>query len=207
MFYSAVIRRERMPFVFTRCLELPDIVVIEPPLFKDERGWFSETYRRTEFAGHGIDRPFVQDNHSLSTRRGVLRGLHFQSEPFAQDKLVRCVAGAILDIAVDIRRGSPTFAKWVKVEISAENRRVVWIPVGFAHGTLTLTDRAELIYKTTAEYSPLHERAILWSDPQIGIQWPIREPIVSAKDASAPLLADVENDFTWSASGVSDLSP
>jgi dTDP-4-dehydrorhamnose 3,5-epimerase len=196
-----------MPFVFTHCPQVPDIVVIEPPVFNDERGWFSETYRRTEFARHGIDRPFVQDNHSSSTRRGVIRGLHFQCEPFAQGKLVRCVVGAILDVAVDIRRGSPTFAKWVSVEISAENRRVIWIPIGFAHGTLTLTDGAELLYKTTTEYSPLHERAIRWSDPQIGIEWPIREPIVSAKDASASLLADVKDGFTWRASGGSHLGP
>lgn len=186
-----------MSFVFDRHPQMPDVVVITPRVLADERGWFSESYRRTAFAASGIDHEFVQQSRSRSSKRGILRGLHFQLEPFAQGKLVQCAVGAFFDVAVDIRRGSPTFAKWVGTEISAEDQRMVWIPPGFAHGAMALTDGAELVYLMTAEYRPMHERAIRWNDPAIGIDWPIGDPLLSPKDAGAPALADCDNTFVW----------
>ena len=167
---------------------LPGVLLIEPKVFGDERGFFMETYHAERFREIGIDAPFVQDNHSRSAR-GVLRGLHYQ-EPNPQGKLVRCPRGAIFDVAVDIRRGSPAFAKWFGVELSEENKKMLWVPPGFAHGFCALTDVAELVYKCTALYSPADERSIVWNDPQIGIEWPIAEPLLSPKDAAAPTLAE-----------------
>jgi dTDP-4-dehydrorhamnose 3,5-epimerase len=167
---------------------LPGVVLIEPRLFGDARGFFMETYRADIFREHGIDVTFVQDNHSRSTR-GVLRGLHYQ-EPFPQGKLVRCARGAIFDVAVDIRRGSPAFGKWYGTTLSEENRAMLWVPPGFAHGFCALTDDAELLYKTTEVYHPEADYSIRWNDPQIAIEWPIPDPTLSAKDAAAPLLRD-----------------
>jgi dTDP-4-dehydrorhamnose 3,5-epimerase len=176
---------------FTR-LEIPDVVLIEPKVFGDDRGFFYESFNRQVFAqGTGTDPDFVQDNHSRSSR-GVLRGLHYQIQQ-AQGKLVRVVQGRVFDVAVDLRRASPTFGKWVGVELSGENKHMLWVPAGFAHGFVTLSDTAEFLYKTTDYYAPAHERSILWSDPQIGIHWPIDfEPVLAKKDAAGVLLRDAE---------------
>jgi dTDP-4-dehydrorhamnose 3,5-epimerase len=185
-----------MPFDFRRSEVLPEVMIIEPRVFSDERGWFSETYRRTDFEAHGIKLGFVQDNHSRSTG-ATLRGLHFQKEPAAQGKLVRCIAGEVFDVAVDIRKGSPTYARWISTILSAENRLMTWVPPGFAHGFLTTSEIAELEYKVTSEYSSNHDRSVLWNDPAIGIKWPIDNPVLSTKDARAPLLRDADNNFVW----------
>jgi len=184
-----------MKFTATR---LPDVVIIEPTVFADERGWFMETFNQRRFedglAALGLPqpRPFVQDNESQSVR-GVLRGLHYQLPPHPQGKLVRVVAGTVVDVTVDIRRGSPHFGQWVAVELSAENRRQLWIPEGFAHGFMALSAEARFLYKTTDIYAKDCERAIRWDDPAIGIDWPADvQPLLAPKDASAPLLADAE---------------
>jgi len=162
---------------------IPDIVIIEPEVFGDQRGFFMETYRAPIFAQAGIDCSFVQDNHSGS-RRGILRGLHYQIRQ-AQGKLVRVIAGEIYDVAVDLRRSSPTFGKWVACTLSAENRRQVWVPPGFAHGFYVVSEWAEVLYKATDIYAPEWERTLLWNDPDLGIHWPIptgEEPLLSGKD-------------------------
>jgi len=162
---------------------IPDLIVLEPKIFGDERGFFFESFNRNTFLeATGIDAEFVQDNHSRS-EKNVLRGLHYQLAPKAQGKLVRVVFGAVFDVAVDIRKDSPTFGRWVGETLSAENKKQLWIPQGFAHGFLTLTDSAEFLYKTTEYYFPDHERCIAWNEPNIGIQWPLtEEPILSTKD-------------------------
>ncbi len=172
---------------------IPDVLIIEPKVFGDARGFFFESYNRQAFKeATGLDVDFVQDNHSKSTK-GVLRGLHYQLPPKAQGKLVRVVQGEVFDVAVDIRKSSPTFGKWVGDILSAENRKQLWIPPGFAHGFLTLSDTAEFLYKTTNYYSPEHERSLLWSDPALGIAWPIEgEPKLAMKDAAALTLKQAE---------------
>ncbi len=167
---------------------LPGVLVIEPKVFADERGFFMETYHAARFRGLGIEAIFVQDNHSRSAR-GVLRGLHYQ-EPNAQGKLVRCTRGVLYDVAVDIRVGSPHFGKWVGIDLTEENKRVLWVPAGFAHGFCALTDDADLVYKCTASYDAASDRSILWNDPDLAIEWPIAEPLLSPKDAAAPRLRD-----------------
>lgn len=176
---------------------IADVKVLVPKQFRDHRGFFSEVYSRKALAAAGIDREFVQDNHSLSVEKGVLRGLHYQLPPMAQDKLVRVVRGAILDVAVDIRRSSPTFGKHVAVEISADNWRQIFVPVGFAHGFVTLEPNTEVIYKVSAPYSPEHERAIRWNDPALGINWGVTEgqAILSGRDQTHPPLASVTDLF------------
>src|SRR5688572_7590607 len=166
---------------------LPEVLLIEPRVFQDDRGFFLETYNESRFAEHGIPQRFVQDNHSRSARN-VLRGLHFQ-EPNPQGKLLRVVRGAVFDVAVDIRKGSPTFGKWFGVELSEENQRMLWVPEGFAHGFWVLRDDTDVLYKCTALYQPAAEQSILWNDPEIGIAWPEGDPILSAKDAAAPRLS------------------
>ena len=163
---------------------IPEVLVLEPKVFGDERGFFMETFNAKVFAElTGNAKPFVQDNHSLSAR-GVLRGLHYQIGRHAQDKLVRVLAGEIFDVAIDIRRGSPTLGQWVGVHLSAENKRQLWVPAGFAHGFLVISDSAEVAYKVTDYYDPSSERSIRWDDPRVGIQWPFSgQPQVSAKDA------------------------
>ncbi|MFG6656279.1 dTDP-4-dehydrorhamnose 3,5-epimerase [Scandinavium sp. M-37] len=164
--------------------DIPDVMIIEPKVFGDDRGFFFESYSQKIFeeaVGRKVE--FVQDNHSKSAK-GVLRGLHYQLEPHAQGKLVRCVVGEVFDVAVDIRKSSPTFGKWVGVNLSAENKRQLWIPEGFAHGFLVLSETAEFVYKTTNYYHPESDRGIIWNDPDIGIEWPeIGEKILSAKDS------------------------
>jgi len=166
---------------------LPGVRILEPKVWADARGYFMETYHAKRFREIGIDFPFVQDNHSRSVR-GVLRGLHYQ-EPNAQGKLVRCTRGAVYDVALDIRRGSPQFGKWVAVELTEENRRMLWVPPGFAHGFCALTD-ADVVYKCTALYDAENDRSILWNDPDLGIDWPLSSPLQSPKDAAAPRLKD-----------------
>ena len=167
-------------------LAIPDVILLEPRVFGDDRGFFFESYNRRAFReATGVDPDFVQDNHSRSVK-GVLRGLHYQLVPKAQGKLVRVTAGEVFDVAVDIRPGSATFGKWVGEVLSAENKRQLWIPPGFAHGFLTLSESAELLYKTTDYYSPEHERCIRWDDANIGVRWPIimgQQPALSGKDA------------------------
>jgi dTDP-4-dehydrorhamnose 3,5-epimerase len=180
-----------MPFSY-RSLEIPGVWVIEARRFRDERGFFEETYQQSDFAAHGIPATFSQDNHSYSVR-GVLRGLHYQKEPKAQGKLVRALVGRIFDVAVDIRRQSPAFCLWIGVELSDDDGRMLYIPPGFAHGFCVLTDEAHVMYKATAEYAPDLDRGIRWDDPEIGIEWPVAQPIVSLKDAQLPLLRDVDN--------------
>lgn len=186
-----------MPFQFKPMDAIPDVVVIEPRAFGDDRGWFMETYKRSEFEANGIRAEFRQDNHSRSTAKGVLRGLHYQKDPAAQGKLVRCLVGAIYDVAVDVRKGSLTYGRWAAAELSAEDRKMLWVPPGFAHGFCTLTDVSEVVYKATAEYSAPHDRGIRWNDPAIGVTWPVKSPMLSPKDAQAPLLADADNNFQW----------
>jgi dTDP-4-dehydrorhamnose 3,5-epimerase len=166
---------------------LPGVLILEPRVFEDERGYFMETFHSEEFRRHGLPENFVQDNHSRSGR-GVLRGLHYQS-PSPQGKLVRVVSGAIWDVAVDIRRSSPHFGRWVGVELSAENRRQLWIPEDFAHGFCVIGESADVIYKCTALYDPPSDRTLLWNDGAIGIDWPEKNPMLSAKDAGAPPLS------------------
>jgi dTDP-4-dehydrorhamnose 3,5-epimerase len=172
--------------------EIPDVLMIEPKVFADDRGFFFESYNRRTFAEEtGIDLEFVQDNHSRSSKY-VLRGLHYQIQQ-PQGKLVRVIAGAVFDVAVDIRRSSPTFGRWVGCLISAENKRLLWVPVGFAHGFLVVSETAEVLYKTTDYYAPAHERCILWDDPDVAINWDLTvPPVLSAKDQVGQLLKTAE---------------
>ena len=170
---------------------IPDVMVIEPKVFGDARGFFLESWNRRAFSAAGIRAEFVQDNHSRSGRN-VLRGLHYQLQQ-AQGKLVRVVAGEIYDVAVDIRRSSPTFGRWVGVALSAENRQMIWIPAGFAHGFLVLSDAAEVLYKATDYYAPEHERTIVWDDPDLAIEWPLGgPPVLSAKDRTGVRFRDAQ---------------
>jgi len=173
-------------------LAIPEVLLLEPKVFGDERGFFFESYNRRALARlAGVDGDFVQDNHSRSARN-VLRGLHYQIRQ-PQGKLVRAVAGEVFDVAVDVRRGSPTYGCWVGEVLSAANKRQMWIPVGFAHGFLVLSETAEFLYKTTDYWAPEHERAVAWNDPAIGIRWPLAgEPVLSGKDRAAPVLAEAE---------------
>jgi dTDP-4-dehydrorhamnose 3,5-epimerase len=176
-------------------LEIPDVILVTHDMAKDQRGFFLESYREEPFRNQGIPR-FVQDNHARSTGP-VLRGLHYQLRPAAIGKMVRCLRGRIFDVSVDIRKGSPTYAKWVGVELSDENCRMLYIPEGFAHAYCALTQECEVFYKTTGYYSPQHDRGVRWNDPALNIRWPVATPLLSAKDANAPLLEDAENNFEW----------
>lgn len=167
--------------------DIPDVIIFEPKVFGDERGFFLESFNQKTFEeATGLKREFVQDNHSKSSK-GVLRGLHYQLPPMAQGKLVRVVQGEVFDVAVDIRKSSPTFGQWVGVNLSAENKRQLWIPEGFAHGFLTLSETAEFLYKTTNYYSPKDERSLRWNDADVGVVWPTMQipPTLSAKDLNA----------------------
>ncbi len=178
-------------------LAIPDVVLIEPKVFGDARGFFFESFNQKAFnEATGTNHAFVQDNHSRSSR-GVLRGLHYQIQQ-AQGKLVRVARGAVFDVAVDIRRSSPTFGQWVGAQLSADNQHQLWVPPGFAHGFVVLSESADFLYKTTDYYAPQHERSIAWNDPSIGISWPAlaqgQQPLLSAKDSAAPLLASLGAD-------------
>lgn len=172
-------------------LAIPDVILLEPGRHRDHRGFFSETYSKRALSEVGIDVEFVQDNHSLSRQRGVVRGLHFQTDPTPQDKLVRVPRGAVFDVAVDLRHGSPTFGKWVGAVLSAENWHQLFVPKGFAHGFCTLETDSELLYKVSGYYAPECDRGVAWDDPEIGINWPIKpeEAVLSEKDAKQPRLA------------------
>ncbi len=176
------------------------VKLIECRRFEDARGWFTEVYSEAAFAGHGIADRFVQDNHSLSRPVGTLRGLHFQTPPHAQAKLVRCIRGRILDVAVDVRRGSPTYGRWVGAELSAENGRQLYIPVGFAHGFVTLEPETEVTYKVTDVYAPKNDGGIRWNDPTVAIDWSLPAgvtPVLSAKDELLPTLAEFDSPFEY----------
>jgi dTDP-4-dehydrorhamnose 3,5-epimerase len=176
---------------------LPGVLLIEPKVFGDHRGFFMESYNKKLFAEYGLDFDFIQDNHSLSQQAGTIRGLHYQLNPKAQTKLVRVTRGAIYDVVVDIRKGSPTFGKWQGFILSADNKRQLLVPKGFAHGFCTLVENTEVQYKVDEYYSPEHDRGILWNDPALGIDWPTTNPILSDKDTKHPLLADAEINFEW----------
>lgn len=180
-----------MPFHFQE-LEIPGVILIKAQRFTDARGFFTELYKASEFASHGIP-AFVQDNCSHSVR-GVLRGLHYQEPPKAQGKLVMAFTGRVFDVAVDIRQDSPTYSKWVGMELSADNGCMLYIPPGLAHGFCVLSEEADFVYKVTEEYTPELERGIIWNDPEIGVQWPIAEPVVSSRDAQLPSLKQVRRD-------------
>ncbi len=187
-----------MAFLFIPQAQIPGLIVIDPKVFADGRGWFMETYKQTDFETVGINAKFVQASHSQFAKAGALRGLHLQLAPFTQGKLVRCMRGKIYDVAVDIRKGSPAYGKHFAVELSEENKRLFWIPEGFAHGVCSLVDNSELEYLMTNEWSPQHERSLLWNDPALGISWPVRNPILSPKDALGVPLEKLDHNFTWS---------
>lgn len=181
--------------IFTET-SLEGLIIVEPLVLGDHRGWFMENYSEEKFKEEGIELTFIQDNHSFSATKGTLRGLHYQLEPKAQTKLVRCTKGCIFDVAVDIRKNSTTYGEWFGIELSAENKKQLLIPKGFAHGFITLTDNVEVQYKVDELYSQKNDRGIIWSDPEISIKWPIGlEPILSVKDEKAPLLKDAEINF------------
>ncbi|MBR2178808.1 MAG: dTDP-4-dehydrorhamnose 3,5-epimerase [Selenomonadaceae bacterium] len=173
--------------------KLKGVYLIEPKVFGDERGWFMESWSKQKFESAGLNVEFVQDNHSFSADKGTLRGLHYQIEPMAQAKLIRCTKGAIFDVAVDIRKGSPNYTKWVGVELNAENKKQLFIPHGFAHGFLTLTDDVEVQYKADNFYAPHYDGNIRWDDPDIDIDWPFDPTVLSDKDREAPLLKERVN--------------
>ncbi|MGL4663253.1 MAG: dTDP-4-dehydrorhamnose 3,5-epimerase [Culicoidibacterales bacterium] len=176
--------------------KIQDLVIIEPDVFGDHRGWFSETYNKEKFEAEGLFYEFVQDNQSYSATKGTLRGLHYQLAPKAQTKLIRATLGTIFDVAVDLRKDSPTFGQWFGIELSAENKKQLLIPKGFAHGFMTLTEDVEVQYKVDELYSPEHDRSLLWSDETISINWPLDvEPVISDKDKNAPKLTDAEYNF------------
>lgn len=178
--------------------ELNGVIIVEPTVYGDHRGWFMETYSNVMFKEEGINLNFVQDNQSFSAAKGTLRGLHYQLNPKAQIKLVRCTKGAIFDVAVDIRNGSPTFGKWLGIELTAENKKQLIVPKGFAHAFMTLTDDVEVQYKVDELYSPKYDRGVFWNDPEIGIEWPMNIcPILSEKDEKAPMLKNADNNFTF----------
>lgn len=177
--------------------KLEGVVIVEPNIFGDHRGWFMESYNESVYINAGFNIKFVQDNHSFSSEKGTLRGLHYQLNPKAQSKLVRCTRGTIFDVAVDIRKGSPTFGEWFGIELSADNKKQLFIPEGFAHGFMTLTDNVEVQYKVDNLFSPECDRGIMWNDPNIGIKWPVDNPILSEKDQNAPFLKDAESHFSF----------
>lgn len=176
---------------------LEGVYILEPTVFEDHRGFFMESYNKRDFEEIGLFFDFVQDNHSLSIQAGVLRGLHFQLNPKAQTKVVRCLKGAIYDVVVDIRKGSPTFGKWIGVILTEYNKRQIVVPKGFAHGVLTLVPNTEILYKVDEYYSPEHDRAIRWNDPDLNIDWPVKEPILSDKDKNAPFLKDIFEEINF----------
>lgn len=175
---------------------VPDLLIVEPKVFRDERGYFFEAHNQKKLKEAGLDVTFVQDNESKS-QRGVLRGLHFQKPPYAQGKLVRVIKGAVLDIAVDIRKGSPAFGKYHAVKITEENKKMFWIPPGFAHGFVTLEDETIFFYKCTDYYNKESEASIFWNDPNLNIDWGVEDPVISEKDQKAPYFAHFDSPFTY----------
>jgi dTDP-4-dehydrorhamnose 3,5-epimerase len=184
-----------MPFKFTK-LHIPDVILVEAQAFADERGYFMESFKESIFNINGISTKFAQDNYSHS-KKGVVRGLHYQKNPKAQAKLVMVSQGEIFDVAVDIRKGSPTYGKWVSEILSAKNHRLLYIPEGFAHGFCVTSDTADVLYKVNSEYSPENEKGILWNDPDISIPWPMDKPIMIKKDLELPPLKNADNNFVY----------
>jgi dTDP-4-dehydrorhamnose 3,5-epimerase len=184
-----------MTFKFEK-LSIPDIILIEPQIFLDERGFFFESFKESEFIENGINKKFVQDNYSHSSK-GVLRGLHYQTNLKAQAKIVTALKGEIFDVAVDIRKNSPTFGKWVGEKLSEDNHKWLYIPEGFAHGFCVLSDYANVLYKASQEYSPIHEKGIIWNDKKINISWPIENPIISDKDNKLLKFEKLDSDFIY----------
>lgn len=177
--------------------EIQDVKIVKPQVFGDNRGWFYESYSYEKLKNLGIDTVFVQDNRSFSAVKGTLRGIHFQKNPKAQTKLITCTKGKILDVAVDLRKGSPTYLKWVSVELSEENKLMLYIPKGFGHGFVTLTDDVEVLYKVDEYYSKENDRSIKFDDKEIGVSWGIENPVLSQKDLSAPTLSESDVDFIY----------
>jgi dTDP-4-dehydrorhamnose 3,5-epimerase len=185
-----------MPFEFSQ-LKIEGLVLAVPQIFADGRGYFYEQYKESEFCQGGIEAHFVQTNFSHSTR-GVLRGLHYQKEPHTQGKLITVMRGEVFDVAVDIRRGSPSYGQWAGVRLSGQDKALFYVPPGFAHGFCVLSEEVDFFYMNTAEYAPQYDRGVRWDDPAIGIEWPLEgEPILSEKDAGQPLLQDADNDFVY----------
>ncbi len=184
-----------MPFTFKR-LTIPDVILVDAKAFPDERGFFMESFKESAFKENGIDTKFVQDNYSHSIK-GVIRGLHYQKDPKAQAKLVMAIRGEIFDVAVDVRKGSPTYGKWVGEILSEKNHKLLYVPEGFAHGFLVLSDEADVLYKVNSEYSPQHEAGIIWNDPDVGIKWPTDKPIMIKKDLELPQLKNADNNFVY----------
>ncbi len=175
--------------------EIPDLVLLEPAAHGDDRGFLLESFRESDWAEHGVEGPFVQENHSRSGK-GILRGLHFQTSP-GQGKLVRCVRGAIWDVAVDLRRDSPTYKRWEGVELTDENHRQLYVPIGFGHGFCVLSEIADVAYKLTSYYDPDTEAGIRWDDPDVGVDWPVSDPRLSERDKSGPALSEIEGSLPW----------
>ncbi|MGH7927589.1 MAG: dTDP-4-dehydrorhamnose 3,5-epimerase [Candidatus Binatia bacterium] len=184
-----------MPFHFSR-LTLPEAVLIEPTVFSDSRGFFMETYKYSEFARNGIADHFIQGNESHSSRH-TLRGLHYQNAPRAQGKLVRVVLGEVFDVVVDIRKGSPRYGQWAGVKLSAGNKQILYVPPGFAHGACVVSNEAKLLYMVTDEYAPEYERGVIWDDPELGIAWPVQNPMLSERDRGWPGLRAADNNFAY----------
>ena len=186
-----------MPFDFER-MDIPDVIRVEAKAFGDSRGFFMETYKRSQFEAGGLPQRFVQGNYSFSSSKGVLRGLHYQLNPHAQGKLVWAPLGEIFDVAVDIRRGSPTYGKWVGEVLSAENHRMLYVPEGFAHGFMVLSEQAHVFYQVTNEWAAEAERSIIWNDADLGIKWPLSDaPLLSEKDAVAVPFKEADNNFNY----------
>jgi dTDP-4-dehydrorhamnose 3,5-epimerase len=183
-------------FSFDRIEGVPGLILLEPEVYEDGRGVFMEMYNRSDLRRAGINDDFIQDNYSRSSR-GTVRGLHWQAAPIAQSKLISCVGGEIFDVALDIRKGSPSFGRYKEVILSEDNRKMFYIPKGFAHGFAVLSDEAEVIYKVDNYYSPEHERGCIWNDPGLGIEWPVEDPILSDKDLRLPLLKDADTGFDY----------
>ena len=177
-------------------LKIPEVVLIEPKQLGDQRGVFLESYKQSEFIANGILDTFVQDNYCHSIR-GTLRGLHYQLEPNAQAKLVMALRGEVFDVAVDLRKGSPTFGQWVGTTLSSDTFRILYIPQGFAHGFCVISEEADVVYKMNTEYSPEQERGVMWNDPTIGISWPVTQPVLSVRDRALPALADAYINFAY----------
>jgi len=184
-----------MPFTFKK-LEIPDVILAEAKSFSDNRGFFMESFKESIFVNNKINTKFVQDNFSHSIK-GVLRGLHYQKKPNVQAKLVIVLSGEIFDVAVDIRKNSPTYGKWVGQTLSGQNHKMLYIPEGFAHGFCVLSNEADVLYKVSSEYSPEHEKGIIWNDPEINIDWPVDNPTISEKDLKLPILKNADNSFVY----------
>ena len=184
-----------MPFTFQKT-KIPEVMLVEAKAFPDERGFFMESFKESLFIDNGINARFVQDNYSHSVK-GVLRGLHYQKDPKAQAKLVMAIRGEIFDVAVDIRKGSPTYGKWVGEILSDKNHRLLYVPEGFAHVFIVLSNEADVLYKVNSEYSPDHERGMIWNDPEVAIKWPTEKPIMIEKDLQLPALKNADNDFEY----------